>query len=126
MERNFQEFRLVGGETAFLDLSEITMFEPRGFDSVATLKCGKEVAVSDAMANLAGTFEEMRLHGIGQYKVNPDHVVAIFSHAVTGCRIQLSCGKWIESPDIAAADVRSAIVKREQYPWETAELKVGR
>ena len=125
MERHFQEFKLVGGERAYLELGEITMLEPRGLNTVATLRNGKEVPVVGDVTEIEADLGDLRLRGIGQYRVNFDHISAILSIAGDGCRLHLSCGKWIESKDISARDVRSAIETRAQYPWESVDPKVG-
>ena len=125
MDRHFQEFKLVGEERAYLEPGEIAMLEPRGLNTVATLRNGKEVPVSGDLTEIEAELSGLHLQGIGQYRISPGHVSAILSIAGNGCRIHLTCGKWIESRDLHADDVRSAIENQQQYCLETEHLKVG-
>ncbi len=123
MEQNLRQFTLVGGESAYFDLRSVAMLEPRGENCFITLVSGAEFTILGDMNSVEAVLGELRMHGVGQRRINPDHVLAITSLGENGCRICLPSGKSITCPDIAVAEILHVIRQHQKYPWDTITLK---
>lgn len=123
MERHRKQFSLVNGETIHLDLADVEMLEPVGSNCRVVLAIGTDLMLAGSVASVEAVLGEMRLRGVNDYRINPDHVVAIESKGSNACMLLLASGLRVEALDIAAAELSRVIEQQQKYPWDTIRIK---
>ncbi len=118
-----KQFNLVNGESIYLDIADVEMLEPIGPNCRAVLAIGTDMMLAGSVTSVEAVLGEMRLRGVNDYRINPNHVVAVESKGRNACVLLLASGLRVEAADITAAELSRVIEQQQKYPWDTIHIK---